>query len=623
TWNTDESATSRVEYGTNSDYGNFSAQNNTLSTSHSHTLSSLSSGTTYHYRVISSDAEGNTATSGNFTFTTTAAPDVVPPVISNTEASNTNPTGTVITWSTDEAASSLVQYGTTTSYGSDSVLNSTPLTSHSRTLSELDSNTTYQYRVVSSDAAGNTATSGNFTFTTTSVPDTIPPQLSKISANNLSDTTANIIWNTDEAATSLVEYGTTTEYDDSSELGSTLVTTHNRLLSSLSPDTTYHYRVISQDSAGNTRTSENFSFTTALAPDTTPPLLSEVSADNIIDTLAIITWRSNESANSRVEYGTDPTSYGSSTPLSSTLVTEHQLILSNLSSTEDYYYRVISEDAAGNATTSDGFTFTTADVPDTTPPNLLNINANNLTTTTTRITWNTNESATGRVEFGKTSAYGQSTLPNQSLSFMHEVILDELTPETLYHYRVESMDAAGNLRRSANQNFTTPSLPSDTTPPENIRDFTSSPGDQEITLEWQTPNDPDFVGVRIRFRNDRPPNNIDDGSHLTDLPGTPDTQGKFVHKDLKNGETYYYIAASYDAAGNIQEGITLSAKPSEDLSENKDESAGGGGCGIVLPRGGNTPGPGDAAGMLTMMGIMMFILLKKTLKTAMTSSVAK
>ncbi len=437
-------------------------------------------------------------------------------------ASNTEPSETVITWLTDEAASSLVEYGTTTSYGSTSTLSSTPLTSHSRTLSNLNPDTTYHYRVISEDVAGNTATSGNFTFTTTSVPDTIPPQLSNISKNSLSDTAATITWNTDEAASSLVEYGTSQSYGDASGLGSTLVTTHSRRLSNLSSDTTYHYRVISQDAAGNTSTSINFSFTTTAAPDTSPPLLSEMSADNITDTLAVITWRSNEPASSQIEYGTD-TSYGNNTLLSSTLVTEHQLTLSDLLPALDYHYRVISKDAAGNTTTSDDFTFTTADTPDTTAPDLLNINVSNIAATTARITWSTNESSTGRVAFGETEAYGQSTPLNQSLSVNHEFILEELLPGIAYHYRVESMDATGNRTQSENQSFTTAQTsPKDTSP-----------------------------------------------------------------------------------------------------SETTAVDGGGGGCGIVFPSdGGSPPGPGDAAGMMTMMGLMLLILIKKTFKTARMATVS-
>jgi hypothetical protein len=53
--------------------------NATLVTSHSQTLSGLAALTTYHYRVKSRDAANNLATSGDFTFTSSAAQDTTPP----------------------------------------------------------------------------------------------------------------------------------------------------------------------------------------------------------------------------------------------------------------------------------------------------------------------------------------------------------------------------------------------------------------------------------------------------------------------------------------------------------------------------------------------------------------
>src|SRR5439155_9261119 len=49
-----------------------------LLTAHSVTLSGLTPSTTYHYRVLSTDAAGNPATSGDFTFTTAAGPAPAP-----------------------------------------------------------------------------------------------------------------------------------------------------------------------------------------------------------------------------------------------------------------------------------------------------------------------------------------------------------------------------------------------------------------------------------------------------------------------------------------------------------------------------------------------------------------
>lgn len=92
-------------------------------------------------------------------------PDTTPPVISNVQAAGITASGATITWTTDEASSSVVEYGFTTSYGS-SASNATNVTSHSIPLSGLSGNTLYHYRVKSTDAAGNTATSADHSFQT-------------------------------------------------------------------------------------------------------------------------------------------------------------------------------------------------------------------------------------------------------------------------------------------------------------------------------------------------------------------------------------------------------------------------------------------------------------------------
>jgi len=72
TWTSDKPATSQVEYGTTTAYGNVSTPDFSLVTLHSATLTSLSPSTIYQFRVHSTDANGNSSVSGNFNFTTSA-----------------------------------------------------------------------------------------------------------------------------------------------------------------------------------------------------------------------------------------------------------------------------------------------------------------------------------------------------------------------------------------------------------------------------------------------------------------------------------------------------------------------------------------------------------------------
>jgi hypothetical protein len=106
---------------------------------------------------------------------------------------------------------------------------------------------------------------GAFKFNTT--PDTTPPVISNVTATNIGDTSADITWDTDEAATSTVHYGTTTAYG-STETVAGYTTSHSVGLSGLSALTTYHYKVVSEDSSSNSSESGDNTFTTTDTPAT-------------------------------------------------------------------------------------------------------------------------------------------------------------------------------------------------------------------------------------------------------------------------------------------------------------------------------------------------------------------
>jgi len=112
------------------------------------------------------DAAGNTATSGSVVINVNnMTSDTTPPVISGILASP-NVSSAIISWATNEAADSQVEFGPTTAYGQSSALDTTRVTGHSVTLTGLLASTTYHYRVKSRDTAGNLSVSGDQSFVT-------------------------------------------------------------------------------------------------------------------------------------------------------------------------------------------------------------------------------------------------------------------------------------------------------------------------------------------------------------------------------------------------------------------------------------------------------------------------
>lgn len=175
-WGTDEGANSNVDYGLTTSY-EIGTESEALSYvfSHSISLSGLTPGTTYHVRVRSSDNSGNQDSDSDYTFTTS---DSTAPVITNVEVIDITDSGARITWSTDEASTSVVMYGLDDSYGttlSDGALT----TSHSVIVPGLDFGTSYHFVVSSVDAFSNSASSADDSFTTLANP--APGNISSLS----------------------------------------------------------------------------------------------------------------------------------------------------------------------------------------------------------------------------------------------------------------------------------------------------------------------------------------------------------------------------------------------------------------------------------------------------------
>jgi hypothetical protein len=95
---------------------------------------------------------------------------------------------------------------------------------------------------------------------------------------------------------------------------------------------------------------------------------------------------------------------------------------------------------------------------DTEPPIEFSVAAQNITTSSASITWNTYELADSQVYYGLTKQYGsQSQLIDTGGNgkTSHVISLTGLTSRTTYHFQVRSHDAANNLAASADFTFTT------------------------------------------------------------------------------------------------------------------------------------------------------------------------
>jgi len=118
-----------------------------------------------------------------------------------------------------------------------------------------------------------------------------------------------------------------------------------------------------------------------------------------------------------------------------------------------------------SCTGSDGGSTASCSLPippvnDATSPTIQNIQTTSITPTSATVTYTTDESSDTQIEYGLTISYSSQTILNTQLITSHSQTLSGLTPNTTYHYRVNSKDAVGNHTESTDQIFTTQALSS-------------------------------------------------------------------------------------------------------------------------------------------------------------------
>ncbi|HWR17320.1 MAG TPA: fibronectin type III domain-containing protein [Terriglobales bacterium] len=519
-WTTSVTTTSSVDYGLTQNYGSSTAISS-AGTTPSFTISGLVPSSTYHFRVRSKDSNGVEVVSSDSTFITASSYGTAPQfAVTGVRAENLSTNGATIVWTTTAPASSQVEYGKTTSYGSTTPVDGTQVTNHSVNVTGLESGATYHYRVHSANPGGPDVISADATFSTLSTgKNTLV--ISKVAVTGVTESSVMITWETNAAATSKVEYGTTMAYGSSSNTDSNLVNQHSVTLTGLVPGTLYHARVNSADTTGFSAVSGDFTFTT-----TTPLLaLTDFTVSSVGTTSAVLTWVTNAPASSIVEYGTSP-SFGS-TVTDALTVTNHTVTLTDLAPGTQYFVRAKSQDPNGTIATSGALTFTTVSSGALA---IYSVSVNAVTSTSVAIAWSTTTPANSLVEYGTTAAYGSSTVLDPALVTNHLQTLSNLAPNTTYHFRITSVDSSSAVAQSPDLTFTT-MQPTLSITNANVPTI----GFDSATISWTT-NIPATSQVEYGTTT----------AYGTNLPADPTlvTQHSVIITGLQSGVTYHARAHS-------------------------------------------------------------------------------
>ncbi len=397
------------------------------------------------------------AASEGFLYLVDHCPPPTPPTPLNLSATVVDSTTIMLLWVAGNGVLDHYEVEQSIGNGSFSVIDSSVVT-----ITFLDSGlsggTLYHYRVRSVDLGGKKSPYSNVVNTTTGgVIDTAAPSVPQNFAYQLvSPTQVDLTWS---PSTDLI--GVTGYFVERCEgavcanftgIGATTSSTATTFSDSgVMANTTYRYRVRARDAAGNLS-----GFTPPLIVDPTPPMAPATLTVSIVTSTQItLTWTASNDNVGVTGYEIEQCQGAScsnfaqiATPLGTTMSDTD--LLTNTS----YSYRVRAIDAAGNFSSYSG-TASATTTADTLPPLVSPVVGQSLTQSTATITWTTNEPADSQVEYGLTTAYGNVTPLDSTLETNHSVSLSGLTASTLYHVRVLSSDAAGNLATSVDATFTT------------------------------------------------------------------------------------------------------------------------------------------------------------------------
>ena len=261
------------------------------------------------------------------------------------------------------------EYGTSTSYGQTAPCSpATPyagVTDVSASLSALQTETTYHFRVAASNSNGVVSYSSDQTFTT-------PPAVVTGQATNVTGKSATLNGTVNPDGTTITdchfEYGTTTSYGQTASCSPatpfSTTTTVSADITGLAENTTYHFRLVAANSGGS-YTGLDETFTTLTKPLIAAAGYTSKLTESSVDLNAQINPMGFDTTY-HFEWGTS-TSYGNSVPVpdadigsgsSDVPVTQH---VSGLSANTTYHWRVVATNSIGTTFGQDHtFIFQTA-----------------------------------------------------------------------------------------------------------------------------------------------------------------------------------------------------------------------------------------------------------------------
>ena len=287
------------------------------------------------------------------------------------------------------------------------------------------------------------------------------------------------------------------------------------------------------------------------------PLRITSITTTVLDKTATISWRTNQPATGKLEYGLNSNSY-SVIRQTNLKTSEQSLSISGLEPEMTYYFKVTAQTDLGEVNSFEQ-TFKTKKLIDTGSPTISRVSVVYTTGTTATIQWYTDEPATTEVDYGSTENYDRSS-GDGTMVRIHDITLTGLISGATYHFRVKSKDKNSNTTRWFDMTLRT--------------NITEQADRSELTITEITPvseNDPEITttGATISWRTNKlAEGTVYYGTSPQQLGSTVGTAAPrdFTHRvaliGLEPNTTYYYALEARDVLGRqvVVEGKAFTTK---------------------------------------------------------------
>lgn len=226
---------------------------------------------------------------------------------------------------------------------------------HETSLSGLDDDKDYYYKIVATNQAGETSETFVNSFSTDDIADTTRPSFVNQEIVQTTSDAVTASWVTDEDTKAEVWYGFE-EDRDKKVVYSSYKKNHILPIYNLDNDSRYSLMIIAEDKAKNKTESKVLFFNTSSGDTTHVLMISNIKPQGPGDQMiglrdARITWKTNFIAKGLLTYGTSENSLSKKIYVSPEKETEHFAVLSGLEPNTKYYYKIKAYESLYNKTT--------------------------------------------------------------------------------------------------------------------------------------------------------------------------------------------------------------------------------------------------------------------------------